>query len=90
MRSLSTLKAEGTVRIQRAVGKHATVYVPIPGEDGGTGKIQMSLQNRTMEFLAMTHGEKLPSGVKVVVVGVITPTTVEVQPVLESEMNNDE
>ncbi len=89
MRGLQSLQSEGTARIQRAVGKHATVYVPIPGGESGAGKIQMSLQNRTMEYLAMTSGELLSSGTKVVVVGVITPTTLEVQPVLETERNSD-
>ncbi len=85
MRGLASMKSDGTARIQRAVGKHATVYVPIPGGESGAGKIQMSLQNRTMEYLAMTSGEKLSSGTKVVVVGLITPTTLEVQPVLETD-----
>jgi len=89
MRGLKSLKSEGTPRIQRAVGRHGTVYVTIPGGESSAGKIQINLQNRTMEYLAMTSGEKLPPGSKVVVVGVITPTTVEVQPVLDQERSND-
>ena len=89
MRGLYSLRSEGTARIGRAVGRHATVYVTIPGSQSGSGKIQMNLQDRTMEYLAMTSGEKLPPGAKVEVVGVITPTTVEVQPVLEPEANVD-
>jgi membrane protein implicated in regulation of membrane protease activity len=85
MRSLHRLTTEGTARIERAVGRHATVYLRIPGHESGTGKIQIDLQNRTMEYLAMTSGDELPTGAKVVVVDVITPTTVEVQPVLEPE-----
>ncbi len=88
MRGLASMKTDGTLRIQRAVGKHATVYIPIPASEGGAGKIQMSLQSQTAEYLAMTAGQALPSGSKVVVVGVITPTTVEVEPVLETERNN--
>ena len=49
----------------------------------------MNLQSRTMEYLAMTSGEKLAPGSKVVVVGLITPTTVEVEPVLEPETAGD-
>jgi len=89
MRGLKSLRSEGTPRIQRAVGRHATVYVTIPGEQSGAGKIQMNVQSRTMEYLAMTSGEKLAPGSKVVVVGLITPTTVEVEPVLEPETSRD-
>ena len=89
MRGLKSLRAEGTPRIQRALGKHATVYIPIPAADDGVGKIQMNLQNRTMEFLAMTSGGKLPSGAKVTVVDVITPTTLRVESVLEPETTHE-
>jgi len=89
MQSLYRLKAEGTAKIHRAVGKHATVYLRIPGHDSGTGKIQVNLQNRTMEYLAMTAGEELPTGAKVVVSDVITPNTLAVEPVLETERNNN-
>jgi hypothetical protein len=89
MRGLYQLQAEGTPRIRRTVGKHATVYLKIPGRRSGTGKIQIDLQNRTMEYLAMTSGDALPTGAKVVVVNVVTPTTVEVEPVLEPERIED-
>jgi len=89
MRGLSSLRSSGTPRIRRAVGRHATVYVTVPGAETGTGKIQMNLQNQTMEYLAMTSGEKLPPGSKVLVTGVITSDTVAVQPVLERETSDD-
>lgn len=78
MRGLGQLRAEGTVRIQRAVGQHGSAYLGIPGERAGNGKIQINLQNRTMEYLAVTSGPPLPTGTKVVVVGVVAPDTVEV------------
>ena len=85
MRMMYSLKAEGTVRIGHTVGRHGTVYLRIPGERSGTGKVQLSVQKRTMEYLAMTPGEALPTGTKVRVVKVITSDTVEVEPVLEPE-----
>ncbi len=89
MRGMKLLKAEGTVRIQRAVGRHATVYTTIPAEESGSGKIQINLQNRTMEYSALTSGRELSPGTKVVVVDIITSDTVEVEPVLEDERNDD-
>jgi len=79
MRVLYTLRADGTVRIQRSVGQHGNVYLRIPGNRSGSGKIQFNLQNRTVEYLAVTAGQELPTGAKVVVVGVVNPTTLEVQ-----------
>ena len=89
MRGLNSLNSEGTPRISQALNRYGTVYTTIPAEKGGSGKIQINVQNRTMEYLAMTSGEKLAPGSKVVVVDVITPTTVAVEPALEPETNPD-
>ncbi len=81
MRALSKLRAEGTLRIDRAVGKGGTVYLPIPGQKAGTGKVLLNLQNRTVECQAITAQKDLPTGAPVVVVAVVGPDTVEVAPV---------
>lgn len=86
-RTLYSLKSDGTVQIANAIGQHGTVYLRIPGNDSGAGKIQMCLQLRTVEYLATTSGEGLPTGTRIVVVDVVTPTTVQVEPVLEPERN---
>ena len=79
MRGLYELQAEGTARIQRTVGRHGSVYLRIPDTNSGSGKIQINLQNRTMEYSAVTSGPELPTGAKVVVVDVVNPNTVEVR-----------
>jgi hypothetical protein len=79
MRGLQSVHAEGTVRLQRAVGQHGNVYLRVPGNRTGSGKVQFNLQNRTMEYLAITSGPELPTGAKVVVTSIVNPTTVEVQ-----------
>jgi len=85
MRTLMRMRSEGTPRIRGTVGRHGTVYTTIPAQESGTGKIQINLQNRTMEYLALTPGDALAPGAKVVVTGVVTPDTVAVEPVLEPE-----
>ena len=85
MQSLKKLRADGTVRIERAVGRAGTVYLRIPANRTGAGKIQVNVQNRTMEYEAMTPHGTLPVGAKVVVVNVLGPDTVEVEPVPELE-----
>src|SRR5437588_10337150 len=53
MRSLKGLKSDGTVRIDRAVGHTGTVYLRVPGAKGGSGKVHLMLQNRTVEYQAV-------------------------------------
>jgi tRNA A-37 threonylcarbamoyl transferase component Bud32 len=80
MRSLYQLRAEGTVRIRHAVGQAGTVYLPIPAAKAGAGKVLLSLQNRTVEYQAVTPHAALPVGAKVQVVAVVNSDTVEVVP----------
>ncbi len=85
MLALYRLRAEGTVRIHRTVGRDAVVYLAIPGQNSGAGKIHINLQNRTMEYRAVTSGDALPTGARVVVANVLASDTLEVEPALEPE-----
>ena len=79
MQALHRLHAEGTVRLDRAIGALGTVYVTIPGRKAAPGKVTLKLQNRTIEYEAVTAGpSELPTGTKVKVVAVVAPGTVEV------------
>ncbi len=80
--SMRTLRAEGTAQIHRAVGQQATVYLHIPAQQKGAGKIQINLQNRTMEYQATTAGDAIPSGATVVVTEVLGSDTVQVEAVV--------
>lgn len=74
------LDSEGNERIANALGQPATVYVPIPATGRGTGKVQLSMQNRIVEYQAVTDGkEPLKTGESVVVVGIKDGDTVEVR-----------
>jgi len=85
LRGMRSLRAEGTARIHRAVGRQATVYLHIPAQQKGAGKIQINLQNRTVEYLATTPGDAIPSGAAVVVTKVLGADTVQVQAVANSK-----
>ncbi len=81
MRTLFQLGQSGTLDVTNTIGKTATVYIPIPGENGGTGKVQMKVQERLAEFAATTSSpDKLITGAKVVVVDVIDGSTLKVEP----------
>ena len=78
MRQLHRLHADGSVRIDRAVGMTGSVYLRVPASHQGAGKIQLNLQNRTVELIAWTEQAELPTGASVVVTKVVGPDTVEV------------
>ena len=79
MKSLAGLKADGTARVERSVGRPGTVYLRVPAAKAGPGKVHLMLQNRTVEYQAVTHGAELPTGTPVKVVAVVGPDTVEVE-----------
>jgi hypothetical protein len=81
MRALGGLKADGTARIDRAVGCTGTVYLRVPGAKGGAGKVHLMLQNRTVECRAVTAGDELPTGKPIKVIAVVSSDTVEVEAV---------
>ena len=78
MKQISRLKADGSVRIDRAVGMTGTVYLKIPGHLGGAGKIQLNLQNRTVELSAWTDRAEIATGATVTVTRIVGPDSVEV------------
>jgi hypothetical protein len=85
MRGLSRLNADGTLRIERAVGATGTVYLTIPGERQGAGKVHVSVHQRRVEYKAVTANQPLPTGARVVVTAVVGPDTIEVVPAPVSE-----
>ena len=80
MRSMLRFEYDGTARIEGAVGLPARVYLAVPGNRRGLGKVQLTLQNRTVEYQAVSAHDDLPTGADVIVVDVVGPDTVEVVP----------
>jgi len=78
LKSLTKLSADGTAQIERSVGMHGIVYINIPGDKLGVGKVHLDLQNRTVEVEAVTYGNALETGTRVIVTSVIGPSTLEV------------
>ncbi len=74
------LYSEGNVKPRSAVGKSARVYLRIPGNRGGKGKITVSIQGQELQFAAVTAAGDLPTGSEVRIVGMTTEDTFEVEP----------
>lgn len=78
MRWMLGFEDDGTVLIHGAVGASGTVYLAIPGERQGSGKVTLTLQNRIVEYQAVTSAAPLPTGAAIMVVDVVGPDTVDV------------
>lgn len=86
MRMFFKLTEDGTVRISRAVGLEAKVYIPIPADDTGRGKVQLRLQERLLEYPAVTRGRRaLTTGARVRVVAVRGGELLEVRSLDDEE-----
>lgn len=80
MRALSHLQSSGTIDIRNAIGRTGSVYLRIPRDGEGTGKVTVEVQGRSMEFPAITDGDEIPTGQRVTVVAVVGRETVKVTP----------
>ena len=78
-RQMRRLEHDGTFRIEDALGKVADVYLRIPGERMGEGKIQFSFEGSVQELPAITDGPGIATGQKVRVVEVIGGHTLLVE-----------
>ena len=69
----------GNEDVRRSIGLSATVYVPIPAARSGAGKVTFQLQDRTVEYQAVTNeSSRLATGERVVIVGIVNVGTVRV------------
>ncbi len=76
IKQLMKLNQDNTFSIKETIGNPADVYLSIPAEKSGKGKIQISVKGAFHEIDAMTAGEKIPTGGKAKVIDVIDNQTV--------------
>lgn len=70
------LNKDNSFKIENTLGNTADVYLAIPSEKSGKGKIQISVKGAFHEIDAMTEGEKIPTGGKAKVISIIDNQTV--------------
>jgi hypothetical protein len=78
MRGLARLSSSGTLQLRNAVGKTGTVYLRIPGGGRGAGKVTLEIQGRSVEIVARTRGDEIPTGTRVRVIEADGEDAVEV------------
>jgi len=70
-RGMLKLQQEGTLDIRNALGKSGTVYLKVPAARSNSGKVSLMVQDRFMEFDAVTdEDEPIPTGCEVTVIGI--------------------
>ena len=82
MRAIYRLQSSGNIDIENCVGKIGEVYIPIPSTGNGSGKINLTVQEKFSEFTAITtSGEQLKTGAFVRVVAVSESGVLVVEPI---------
>lgn len=80
LKTLYGFASDGTVQDVNAIGCSGHVYLTVPGENQGKGKVTVAVQGRTMEFEAVTQGDSLPTGTPILVVDVPSHNVLDVVP----------
>ena len=63
------MQSEGNIHIENAKGETGDVYLRIPANMKGKGKVHLKVQGQLKEFDAMTRGTKeIPTGAKIKVI----------------------
>ncbi len=83
MKAIMKLQDDGNIDIGTAVGKSGKVYIPIPANMSGSGKINLTLQERFIEVDAVTNcARTIKTGETVRVVATDEVGTLVVEPVI--------
>ena len=78
----SKLSQEGNYNIDNALFNTGTVYLTIPGQESGKGKIHVTIDGTMREMDAITkEGDKIPTGADIRVVEVLENNVLLVEPI---------
>lgn len=77
---LASMQQSGNINVRNsAVGCQGTVYLTIPGERAGRGKVQITINGAVREFDAVTDSSTLQTGAQVKVTEVLGQNTLVVE-----------
>ncbi len=77
---LTDMQQSGNINVfKSAVDCEGTVYLTIPGERAGEGKVQITINNSVREYAAVTDGPTLKTGQRIRVVEVVSANTLLVE-----------
>ena len=77
---LSSMQQSGNINVYRAaVGCQGKVYLTIPAERAGEGKVQITIQGAVREYNAVTDGDAIKTGTPIKVTEVTDTNTILVE-----------
>ena len=77
---LTDMQQSGNINVfKSAVDCEGTVYLTIPGERAGEGKVQITINNAVREYAAVTDGPTLKTGTRIRVVEAVSANTLLVE-----------
>ena len=77
---LTNMQQSGNINVYKsAIDCEGTVYLTIPGERAGEGKVQITINNAVREYAAVTDGPTLKTGARIRVVEVVSANTLLVE-----------
>ncbi len=76
------LQSSGTLNLNNAIGGVGQVYLPVPGDKNGVGKVQIKVQGSLRELDAISNGQEIPRGAPIRVIDVIDDQMLLVEPVV--------
>ena len=77
---VSSMQQSGTINVYKsAVGCQGKVYLTIPGERKGEGKVQITIAGAVREYAALTDSDTLATGTPIKVIEVINACTLLVE-----------
>ncbi|MBL8728012.1 MAG: hypothetical protein JNM25_06250 [Planctomycetes bacterium] len=65
MRGLAALQSDGNVDLGNAVGHTGSVYLRVPPSGQGHGRVLLTVQGRTVECLAISRAQEIPTGAQI-------------------------
>ena len=76
IRAAMRLQSDGTIDIRNALGQSGTVYLTVPANRSGRGKVNVTVQGTYSEFDAVTDSDTpLSTGCEVIVIGISSKDT---------------
>jgi len=76
MQALMKLHSDGSLDVSNALGQTGTVYIRIPAEEKGVGKVNVTVQERLCEFDAVTEGDETIKTGELICVTAVRPNNV--------------
>lgn len=77
--AISKLSQSGNMELKNAIDKTAQVYLTVPANKSGAGKVHVQIQGSLHELDAMTEGDALPTGSMAKVKEILTDKIVLVE-----------